>query len=533
LVIHGKADTPVYIKIDDNGVELKNADHLRGKGAITTRQMIKDQLDTSYHIVAVGPAGENGVVFATILAESDSSGSGGLGAVMGSKNLKAIAVKGTKKIQIANKERVGELRKKIKEVKGPSANGPELLPGNYKKSICFGCINGCIRSNYTDKTGQTGKTMCQSGLFYTVRAQRFYQEMNDVPFQATKMCDDYGLDTYPVQMAMQWLVRCYKSGILSEEETQIPLSKIGSLEFIETLVISISLRQGLGDQLADGIRNTAATMGNQYEDLLADYITKTDAMQVYDPRLYLTTGLFWATEPRLPIHQLHEISRPLIMWAAKACDSDLMGLAAADNYMTSDVVQSIGEKFWGGAIAADFSTYEGKALAAATIQNRQYLQESLILCDMSWPIIHSKVTPDHVGDPTLGPEILSAVAGRELDHDEIEQLGKRIHAVQRADHIRDGHNGRQDDVLEEFHFTVGIKGDFLNDQCIVPGKNGEVYSRKGMTLDRKEFEKMKDEYYQIRGWDVASGLPTRKSLEDLDLKEIADTLDEEGKLGED
>jgi aldehyde:ferredoxin oxidoreductase len=113
----------------------------------------------------------------------------------------------------------------------------------------------------------------------------------------------------------------------------------------------------------------------------------------------------------------------------------------------------------------------------------------------------------------------------------MDQLGKRIHAVQRADQIRDGHNGRQDDVLEDFHFTVGIKGDFLNDQCIVPGKNGEVYSRKGMTLDRKEFEKMKDEYYQIRGWDVASGLPTRKSLEDLDLKEIADTLDEEGKLG--
>ena len=82
-----------------------------------------------------------------------------------------------------------------------------------------------------------------------------------------------------------------------------------------------------------------------------------------------------------------------------------------------------------------------------------------------------------------------------------------------------------------FHFTIGIKTDFINENCLVPGKDGKVLSRKGMTLDRKEFENMKEEYYRLRNWDVVTGLPTRSSLEALDLKEVADGLEKEGLLG--
>jgi aldehyde:ferredoxin oxidoreductase len=531
IVVSGKSDTPVYLMIDDGNVELKDAVHLKGKGAITTRQRIKDELDPSFRVVAVGPAGENQVVFASLLADADSSGSGGLGAVMGSKNVKAIAVRGSKSVEIAHKDQARDLIKRIREIKAPIQVTPPFLPGSgIKRDICFGCIEGCQRSQYTDENGQTGKTMCHSGIYYFVRAHRFYGEMTGVPFRATKLCDDYGMDSYPVDMAMKWLSRCHQAGVMSDEEIGIPISKIGSQEFIETLTHKIAFREGVGDLLAGGVRNAARSLGKKYESLITDYVARTGEMQVYDPRLYLTTGIFWAMEPRLPIQQLHEIARPIMMWAAQASGEEFAGISPQDNYLTSDVIRGIAKKFWGNEIAADFSTFEGKAIAAVKIQNRRVIHESLILCDMSWPMLYSPATEDHVGDPTLERQVFSAITGIEMDEERLDQCAQRIFNTQRADQIKDGRKGREDDSLEPFHFTVGLKRDFGNEKCIVPGKDGEAFSRRGMALDRDAFEKMKDEYYGLRGWDVATGLPTREALERVDLKEVADGLEKIGKL---
>jgi aldehyde:ferredoxin oxidoreductase len=531
LVIHGQADNLVYLKIENGAAEIKSADHLKQEGAITVREKLKEELGRSFRVVAVGPAGENRVVFATLLADADSSGSGGLGAVMGGKNLKAIAVRGDKPVEIADPEKIGDLRKRIRDIKGQPADVAPFLPKSFQKNICFGCINGCIRNNYTDEQGKTGKMMCHSGIFYFVRAMRFHKQMTEVPFQATKLCNDLGMDSYAVDIAMRWLDRCHKSGILTDAETGIPLSKIGSYEYIDALTRKIAHREGIGDLMAGGVRNAAATLGDAHLAMITDYMAATGEMQVYDPRLYLTTGIFWAMEPRLPIAQLHEIIRPMIMWAANAANEPFMGLPVENNYMTSDVVRGIAEKFWGGQIAADFSTYEGKARAAAIIQNRQMLHESLILCDMSWPMIHSPNTKDHVGDPFLGYEIFGAVTGSRHDPAALDRFAERIFSLQRAGQLRDGHNGREDDRLQEFHFTVGLKGDFANEKCLVTGKSGEVFSRKGMVLDRQKFEEMKDEYYRIRGWNVETGLPRRETLEGLDLKEVAQGLETIGKLG--
>jgi aldehyde:ferredoxin oxidoreductase len=531
IVVSGKSATPVYLKIDDGNVELKDADHLRGKGAITTRQELKEELDPSYRIVAVGPAGENKVVFASLLADADSSGSGGLGAVMGSKKLKAIAVRGSKSVEAAHKDRARDLIKRIREIKASVQAMPPFLPGSsIKRDICFGCIEGCQRNRYTDENGQTGKTLCHSGIYYFVRAHRFYGDMTAVPFRATKLCDDYGMDSYPVDMAMKWLSRCHQAGILSDEEIGIPISKIGSLEFIETLTRKIAFREGIGNPLAGGVRKAARSLGEEYEAMITDYVARTGEMQVYDPRLYLTTGIFWAMEPRLPIQQLHEIVRPIMTWAAQASGEEFAGTTPQDNYLTSDVIRGIGKKFWGSEIAADFSTFEGKAMAAVKIQNRRVIHESLILCDMSWPMLYSPATEDHVGDPTLERQVFSAITGIETDEERLDEYAQRIFNIQRADQIKDGRKGREDDSLEEFHFTVGLKRDFGNEKCLVPGKDGEPISRRGMVLDRDAFEKMKDEYYSLRGWDIASGLPTREALERVDLREVADGLEKIGKL---
>jgi len=530
LVISGKADGPVYLRIEDDNVEVRDASHLAGQGAIHCREKLKQELGKSVRVVTIGPAGESMVNFATLLADNDATGSSGLAAVMGSKNLKAVAVRGAKRrIRLADADRAGKLRERLhREFRNRSGEFSAVIPAvphpdKLKRDVCFGCINGCMRANYTSASGMTGKFQCQAGLFYQVRAQRYYGELNEVPFEANKLCDDYGLDTRATETMIMWLSRCYQAKLLTEEQTGLPLSRLGSREFIETLLHRVSRREGFGDVLAEGTHRAAASLGSEAQALLTDYITRTDSNPIYGPRLYITTGLFWAMEPRLPIQQLHEISGLAMMWAAGQ-----MGMG--DTYISSEVMRGIAKRFWGGEIAADFSTYGGKALAASRIQDRQYAKECLILCDFSWPVLHSCLSEDHVGDPTLESQVYAAVTGRDVGEEGLYKIGERAFNLQRAIHAREGHRGRDFDSLEEFNFNVPLKGDFGNPNCIVPGKDGEVFERKGMVVDPGQFEKMKDEYYGIRGWDVASGLQTRARLEELSLADVAEKLERDGLL---
>ena len=532
LVVYGKADRPVYLLVDGERVEIREATHLTGMGAISCRERLKEELGRAFRVVTVGAAGENRVVFAALVADNDSTGSSGLGAVMGSKNLKAIAVRGTRrKVDVDDVEKARKLRERLRlELKGRFAFDQMILPSlvnpdMMKKDVCYGCSSGCMRLTYTAMSGVTGKFMCQAGLFYEVRAKRYYGELNEVPFEATKLCDDYGVDTHAIETMIMWLSRCYQAKILTDELTGIPLSKIGSREFIETLLSKVSHRDGFGDVLANGTHKAAETLGSKAQELITDYLTKTGYNSIYGARLYITTGLFYAMEPRLPIQQLHEISVLNMLWA--------MRTAGMENiHVTSEVMRAIARRFWGSEIAADFSTYEGKALAAAKIQDRQYAKECLVLCDFLWPISHSGLSEDHVGDPTLESQVCAAVTGRDIDERGLYKIGERVFNLQRAIHIREGHKGREDDCLEEFNFTVPLKGDFGNPGCIVPGKDGEILSRKGMVVEREKFEQMKDEYYQIRGWDVPTGFQKRAKLEELGLGGVAEKLAGEGLLAQ-
>lgn len=528
LVVLGKADRPVYLLIHDGQVQIKDAVHLTGKGAISCREALKETLGKSTRIVTIGPAGENRVTFSTFLADSDSSGSSGLASVMGSKNLKAIAVKGQKKIDVADKDQLGELKKRVLSLTGTPPtkvfSTSMMVPHErLKPQICYDCTGCPVRASYAEKGLDRGKFMCQSSNFYEVRAHRYYGEYNHVPYTANKLCDDYGLDTHGIETMIMWLTRCRKAGVLTDEQTEMPLSKIGSVEFIETLTRKIAFREGIGDVLASGTLNAAQALGKDAQKLITDYISNTGYNPIYGGRLYLTTGLFWAMEPRLPIQLLHEVSMLGVKWAMQNS-----GLAATG--VTSQVYRAIAERFWGSEAAADFSTYEGKALAAVRIQDRQYAKESLILCDFLWPITLTALPDERVGDPTLESRLCTAVTGMEIDEQGLYTMGERVYNLQRAIHAREGRKGRDSEALEEYNFTVPLKGDFGNPKCMVPGKDGEPFSRKGMVVDRKEFEKMKDEYYEIRGWDVKTGLQTKAKLEDLNLAQVAKTLESEGLL---
>lgn len=463
---------------------------------------------------------------AIVLADNDAAGTGGFGAVMGSKNLKAIAVRGEKKMVTAHPDRLAELNRHIRQLLKTSPAESSIwsmrsAPEKKKVDICRGCSLGCQRLVYEAKDGRQGKFICGAAGYYQARAQRYYGEKDwsEIPFKAAMLANDYGIDVFNLGVMMMWLSRCYHAGILTDESTGIPLSQMGSIEFIESLIRKLSLREGFGDVIAGGVMKAAETVGRGSEKLITDYVNRGEQGVAYDPRYFITTGLFYAMEPRQPIQQLHEVSRPILQWMARE--------ASGRGYVTTDVLRGIARRFWGSEIAADLSTYEGKALAAVRIQDRQYAKESMILCDWVWPIMMVEFSDDHIGDPALDSSVFSAATGEEVDEAELNRYGERIVNLQRAIFAREA---RGNDNIADFLFTTPQRDDPMNPRGIAPGKDGEIFIKKGAVVDRAKFDEMKREYYRLRGWDAESGLQVRARLEVLELKDVADGLEKRGLL---
>ncbi|MDZ4246155.1 MAG: aldehyde ferredoxin oxidoreductase N-terminal domain-containing protein, partial [Dehalococcoidia bacterium] len=378
MVIQGRAEKPVYILVEDGKIEVKDASEIWKKGTGEVREILKSKHGDSMKVLSTGLAGDNMVPVASLLADNDSSGSGGLGAVMGSKHLKAVAVRGSGTVQAAHPQRLQELLERIAELKKdvPQSEG-EPVEG-IEKDPCYVCTDECNRGLITASDGSIGKVMCQSSAFYKDWAKIYYGEINEVPLFATRLCNHYGLNTKSVDPIITWLNNCHQAGLLNEKSTGLPLTKIGSLEFIKALTGAMANRQGFGDILAQGFPRAAQAVGNKAVELLYDEVTVGGDKVSYSPKAFITTGILYATDRRQPIQQLHEISLLSIIWVRWANKNPGANLS-------STVFRGIAKRFWGSEIAGDFSTYEGKALAARMIQDRQLAKECLILCDKQWP----------------------------------------------------------------------------------------------------------------------------------------------------
>ena len=520
IAVQGKAEKPVYLWIHDGAVEIKDASHLWGKTTFETVDLLKAELGKSASVLTIGPAAENGIAFATIFAEQGASGSGGIGSTMGSKNLKAIVVAGEKKPSAADPAALRLLADHVRKMRDYKAGPrPWEIPGVTRPQACYGCGLGCDRQVYSGKDGRSYKSLCQATILYEQPVKAYSGPKIEVQQLATQLCDAYGLDSAVMQGLIDLVGACYREGILSEEAACLPLSKFGSAEFIESLTGKIAFREGFGDTLARGTIATAASLGEGAQKLLSEFVaTRGSETKDYDPRLFITSGLLYATESRRPIQQLHEQSNILRMW--------LGWLGKQQNaFFTTADFREAAKRYWGSELAADFSTYAGKALAAKKIQDRTYTKESLVLCDFRWPMIWAKYEGGHVGDPTLENQIYTAITGKETDEAGFIKIGEKIFNLQRAIQLRQGWAGRKDDRLLDYLFEVPLrKGElFISRDCLTPGRDGEVLSREGKTVEREAFEKMKDEYYALRGWDV-NGLPTKARLEELQLGDIAADL---------
>jgi len=247
---------------------------------------------------------------------------------------------------------------------------------------------------------------------------------------------------------------------------------------------------------------------------------------------YNITYLVNALEPRNPIAMIGELAGMLGGWFMHQLSPEL-------SPVSSEVFRSVTTKYWGNEKAWDLTSYEGKATAAVKMQNRTYVQDSLILCSNAWPVMCSFNTPDYVGDSSLESRLFSAVTGIQTDEAGLELYGERIFNLQRGILLREGWQAKASDIPEDFVFTDPIERNignapalldldettfFFNPQMTVPGSREEPVSIENKSLDREKFEKMRKEFYELRGWDTETGLQRSEILERLGLSDMIQEL---------
>ncbi|OGO16831.1 MAG: hypothetical protein A2Z15_07385 [Chloroflexi bacterium RBG_16_50_11] len=415
-----------------------------------------------------------------------------MGAVIGSKNLKAIAVAGDKRPLAANPEKVRQLAETIR-VNRPKIAMPSMwgIPGLSRPHACYGCGIGCSREIYPAEKGRQYKSLCQASNIYGAFSPKYTRQEDVNSMLATRLCDGYGLDTAVMQSMIEFLDVCYDEGILDEKKTGLPLSRIGSTEFIEELISKIALKEGFGETLSKGIIAAAGEIGQRAKDMLHMFVaTRGSEKKDYDPRVLITTAISYATEPRRPIQQLHEISSMSMAWLGMGPNGP--GSKPGAMFSTENF-RKVAEKLWGSAIAADFSTYEGKALAAKKMQDRVFFKESMVLCDLRWTMTQAARILDTTQDTVTEAQVYAAITGRETDDAEFAHIGERIFNLQRVILLRQGWGGRKGDSILDYFFTEPFKKNelFFNVEGLMPGKDGEVISKIGAVVDRDKFEQMK------------------------------------------
>ena len=524
IVVKGRASRPLWLSITNEAVELKDASHLRGRTNSETQHCIRKTMGEQARFLTIGPGAENGSRIGTIATDVGGNGSRGFGSIMGSKGLKAIVVRGTGKIAVADPGKISAIRKAVREMRGEGFfnlyGKPLSLPGVevVRKVHCHGCPQGCWRTLHRSPSGEEGVRKCQTPLFYSLWSSRYPETSTEVSFRAASLADDYSLCVIEMTFLLLWLEKCFKGGILTDANTGLPLSRLGSMEFFESMLQQICSGEGFGKVLSQGVARAAEEVGTE-----SKAIADSDRPMPYGPKTFIPSAILYAVEPRPPITELHEVCHPLTKWGIWYVSK------GERSYVSTAVLRKIAKKFWGSEAAVDFSTYAGKALAAKIIQERQYAKECLVLCDFAFPLFDHAGSEDHVGDPLLESELLSAVTGHDFDEAGLRRIGERVFNLNRAIHLRDGRRGRADDCLPESQFIerqerIADVFGIHNPELYLPGAGDDIISRKGKALDKERFEAMLDEYYRLRGWDVATGLLKQETLRVLDLTEVIDGL---------
>jgi len=520
IVLQGKAPRPCYLWIRDGRVEIRDAEHLWGLDTFETQKAIQKELgDSEIKVVCIGPAGEKLVRFACIITETgDAAGRTGMGAVMGSKNLKAIAVRGTGSVGIARPEEFLELSIQINQEIRQSPAYQELstygvsrgvqmmydlsfFPVGYFEDVCWDdilaqypkvteyvqehqtknmgcycCPNRCMNFISEPDVGK-GLTSCEpfsgfTGAVWNLDPKLFWE--------ATLAVNKLGLDCTETSASIGLLMELYHDGLITEKDTDgIPMKR-GSREAIMGAIHKIADREGFGDILAEGQMETAKRFG-------PDAVVKVDlvkgmAPHAYEFRAYKGTGLMQAVGHR---------GDPLPLRGS---------LLEVDWNHAPEWFQQVAKEQFGSEEAAIPTSYKGKALSAVISEHMERIADNLGVCKWLYGLFIYQ-------DMDMAARIFNLATGKDWDIPRLLRISERVRNLERMFDVRQGIR-RKDDSLP---------GKFFEE----PLKKGKF---KGEVLDREKFEAMKDEYYEIRGWDKETGVPTREKLVELGLEDVAQDL---------
>lgn len=499
LVFVGQAPAPTYVFIDDDFVHFYPASHLWGQGTCETEELIRQELrDSSIRVATIGPAGENLVRYACVSNDGTrQAGRTGLGAVMGSKRLKAVAVRGTRAVPVADFSRLEKLCVDLlKRGQGRATEKYRILGtvGNVLSLNRLGCLptNNFQRATFSEAEAVSGENLYQNYLHNTVacpacpiacqhnyrvaggdhqgiRSQLDYETLfalgplngiSSVPaiIQAAQLCDKYGLDTISTGGALAWAAECYQRGVLDELEGGKPHPAFGDQEAFLQMIPAIASRQGLGDLLAEGVRRAAAVVGQGSEHWAMH--AKGLELPGYEPRALKTLALGLAVGARGGCHN-----------RSTAYDVDMSGTV---------------DRFKGEP---------GRGRLAMETEDVSAVLDSLIICKFLRRCFDDLYTE--------AAQLFALTTGLEVGAQELRRAGERIVNLKKAFNIRHGWT-RQDDDLPPRLFV-----DPLPDG---PGR--------GVSLGRQELDLMIADYYQARGW-TAQGLIPEAKLRELGMGDIA------------
>jgi aldehyde:ferredoxin oxidoreductase len=507
LIILGRASRPTFIYIDSGAVEFRDASGLWGRTTSETDRIIKEELgDETVKVMCIGPAGEKLAKIAIISSCGRHHGRGGGGAVMGSKNLKAIAVRGSGGVNLAYPDEFFKaceetIRKDIFEDPnaefGRTGGTPEIvgwtqeagcLPTrNYsdgrfeeaskidvdevlkwavKRRACFQCPIACSRWVKVP-SGPYAGTEVEGPEFetlYSLGANCGIDRLDAIA-KANLLCDELGLDTISTGVTIAWAMECYERGILSLEDTEGIELKFGNHEALIAVIEKMGRREGIGNILADGVASASKRIGKGSENFAMH--VKGLELPGYEPRASPAMGLAYATADRGGCH--------LRAWPVGV---EAMGATGS---------------FWmGPPLKIDRWSPENKALLVVRMQHQYAAKFSLDVCDFCcWN--NERLT-----------KLLWTATGFEEYKDvrAFELAGERIVNLTRVINVLEGVS-RKDDTLPVRIFNEPLKSG--------PGS--------GRMLRREDFEVMLNDYYKLRGWDE-QGRPTAMKLKELQMDEI-------------
>ncbi len=517
FIIKGKAEKPVYLWVHDGEAELRDATHLWGKITGEAEAAIREELgDRKIEVLQIGPGGENLVPYACLINMSNrANGRTGMGAVMGSKNLKAVAVRGRNRPPVADREALKEIARWGAEafpesgaysmgqhgtagglsaqnaVGGlPTHNwdsgvfeGHESLNGRTmtetilkERDTCYACVVRCKRVVEINEGPYKVDPLYGGPEYETLGTLGTYCGVSDLAAvaKANELCNMYGVDTITTGATIAWAMDCFEHGIINQEDTGGIELRYGNADAMVRMTGMICEREGLGDLLAEGMVGAAAQLGPEAEALLTE--VKGNPMPAHMPQVKRSLALIYAVNPYGADHMSHEHDPSYLAFPDRMAQLDLM------DPQPSDVLNA------------------EKVRYAMYTQRFYCLLNTVGVCHFVWGPAWQLYGPNQLVD------MVRAVTGWDVSLWELMKVGERSLNMMRAFNAREGFTSAEDK---------------LPPKLFKPLSGGPT---DGVAVSEEEMAYALPTYYAMCGWD-AEGRPTRGKLEELGLSWVADELE--------